>query len=552
MAKKLIIIFPLLFSIILFSGAAEAQSDWLPDPGISPDSPFYFLDIWGEKIGMFFAFNFEAKVKKALSYSEERIAEANYLAEKGKTEKIEEIAENYREQIKFAEEKTKEAGEKGKDTKDALMQTAKAVSRHFGVFEGIIEKIPAKAGEAVAQAKEKSKSGYIQSLESLGEQNSEEALKMNINTVEERLEGAKAAAVERKTEKIREILEDYKDFGSYTEKLEKTDENLVKTINQARIKESGQLDELEKEAGKISVEIREEIGEIKSGFQEKFKESLENLAEKEPQEAMEINIEETGKKLGRIENRTGQLNEDEGECRTICTSACNEKEIEPCVFSCLGGAGCLEDDEECFKEAEEECQGACRLNDGQGECLSRCLGTCLQKTERDMEREIEEFQAQNKFGERISEIAQNLQKGTTTVEELVGQATSIHLEVLGKVYEKVSEESKPAIEEAIKSSVRVYEKSSIIVEERTVEQVQMQVEVMEKIPQVIREKVRQGVVEELGQEMKEIKEGLEIKSLKDELSGNSKKAPQESVQQSSGETGKAKMQEQIKRESIGE
>ena len=65
---------------LLFSGTAYAQEEELPDPGITPDSTFYFFDNWGKNIGLFFAFGPEAKAQKALEYAEERLAEAQAIA----------------------------------------------------------------------------------------------------------------------------------------------------------------------------------------------------------------------------------------------------------------------------------------------------------------------------------------------------------------------------------------------------------------------------------------------------------------------------------------
>ncbi len=55
---------------------------------------------------------------------------------------------------------------------------------------------------------------------------------------------------------------------------------------------------------------------------------------------------------------------------------------------------------------------------------------------------------------RISEIARGLGENTTTVDELVAEATSIHLKVLGEIYNKVPEQARPSIEQAIENSAR--------------------------------------------------------------------------------------------------
>ena len=71
---RVILLSCVIVSTLLFSGTVYAQIDEeLPNPGITPDSSFYFLDIWGKKIGLFFAFGAEAKARKALEYAEERL-----------------------------------------------------------------------------------------------------------------------------------------------------------------------------------------------------------------------------------------------------------------------------------------------------------------------------------------------------------------------------------------------------------------------------------------------------------------------------------------------
>ncbi len=69
---KRIILFSLLIPILFLGSSVLAQNDGgdqvtetleqetadlpstLPRPGLTPDHPLYFLDIWGENIGLFF------------------------------------------------------------------------------------------------------------------------------------------------------------------------------------------------------------------------------------------------------------------------------------------------------------------------------------------------------------------------------------------------------------------------------------------------------------------------------------------------------------------
>lgn len=65
MFKKIILGLLFLILVVGLLGSVNAQSDWLPEAGITPDSPFYFLDKWGEGIGMAFSFSAQAKANKA-------------------------------------------------------------------------------------------------------------------------------------------------------------------------------------------------------------------------------------------------------------------------------------------------------------------------------------------------------------------------------------------------------------------------------------------------------------------------------------------------------
>ena len=76
-----IIILLLLFGIVVFTQEVE-----LPNPGLTPDSPFYFLDTFGEKISLFFTFDIVKKAEKAFQYTEEKLAEVKAMAEANKIE----------------------------------------------------------------------------------------------------------------------------------------------------------------------------------------------------------------------------------------------------------------------------------------------------------------------------------------------------------------------------------------------------------------------------------------------------------------------------------
>ena len=91
--------------------------------------------------------------------------------------------------------------------------------------------------------------------------------------------------------------------------------------------------------------------------------------------------------------------------------------------------------------------------------LNRAKAKAEENEIEEVEDEIEEFEKLADFGNEISQIAQGLGKDTTTVDQLVANATSHHLDVLAEVYAKVPKEAKPAIEKAMNKSVRGREKA---------------------------------------------------------------------------------------------
>jgi hypothetical protein len=58
---------------------------------------------------------------------------------------------------------------------------------------------------------------------------------------------------------------------------------------------------------------------------------------------------------------------------------------------------------------------------------------------------LQQFEAMAEFNEEISRIAQEIGLNITEVEKLIAEATSIHLEVLADIWERVPEQAQPAI-----------------------------------------------------------------------------------------------------------
>ncbi|MEX2008230.1 MAG: DUF5667 domain-containing protein [Candidatus Spechtbacterales bacterium] len=94
-----------IFALVGTVSAQEQEAQQLPNPGIAPDSPFYFLDIFFENIALVLTFDAEAKAKRHLAVSNERLAEAQKMAEEEKDEALQNATERYTKALEQFEER---------------------------------------------------------------------------------------------------------------------------------------------------------------------------------------------------------------------------------------------------------------------------------------------------------------------------------------------------------------------------------------------------------------------------------------------------------------
>jgi len=215
--------------VFLFSGTAYAQTDEeLPHAGITPDNPFYFVDVWGKEIGLFFAFGAEAKAKKALEYAGERLAEAQVMAAKNKPKAVNGATNGYEEYVAIAIEKLVEVRGKGLDTAEMSELVALATSKHLVVLDGVMDIVPEEAKAAIGKAKEASMNGHKNALRALASVNPERATEINLAAVEGRLNRAKAEADENNTEGVEDALDEFEVLNEFGEEISEIAQGLGK------------------------------------------------------------------------------------------------------------------------------------------------------------------------------------------------------------------------------------------------------------------------------------------------------------------------------------
>lgn len=195
MLKKLLLV-PLL-TLFLFAGVVQAQTNDLPEPGMLPGNPFYFLKSWSEGIGTFFTFGDVAKAERFLNLSEKRLAEANALVAKGKPEVAEKAVVRYQEQLNRALTKVEEAKAKGLDTDEILARVSKATLKHQAVLADVYEKVPEQAKSAIQRAMQVGMRGHEEALKAVSGQKREEVMEQ----------------IEQKKQEVEQRLEELRDKG---------------------------------------------------------------------------------------------------------------------------------------------------------------------------------------------------------------------------------------------------------------------------------------------------------------------------------------------------
>ncbi len=168
-------LYTILLTLIIFALAfipIYAQDETLPDPGIVPDSPLYFLDTLGENFGLFFAFGNEAKAEKAVEIAGEKASEVKAMAQAGKSDEAEVAADRYGAMVSIAAENLATAAQSGEGVNEAVAEVvARATSIHLSVLADVYEQVPEEAKEAIQSAMQHSERGATEALKALGGEN---------------------------------------------------------------------------------------------------------------------------------------------------------------------------------------------------------------------------------------------------------------------------------------------------------------------------------------------------------------------------------------------
>lgn len=257
------------FSLLFFSGVAFAQEDTLPPAGITPESPFFFLDRFFEDIGSFFIFDKAGKARHHLALAEERLAEAQALAKSG-NDNTEEVIKLFEEQLKSAQERAQESGKF-----DVTAKVAEAATKHISVLDEIIDRVPRQAKDSLRAAKERSVDGQIEALRGLAKQDPQRMIGTFAKAAERRLRVAQSKAErgsenEEKADEAAVALEEYDKYTQFGGE--------ISTMARSIRSRDTSIEDLVRKATSHHVQVLEEIRQkLPPQAQEEFQVALRNV-----------------------------------------------------------------------------------------------------------------------------------------------------------------------------------------------------------------------------------------------------------------------------------
>ena len=200
--KTFLIALALISSVVLVSPASASAAT---NAGVKPGSFWYGFDIAFEKINLFFIFNSEGKARKALEYADERLAEAEAVAENNNTDAVKTAITNYESSIAFAVEKSKDVSEEEK-SEALLTAIADNTSKHQEILADVLTKVPDEAKEAITRAIEVSRKGQEEAMRQVAELKGEvEQLKKEVAELKQSDDGNQAVEIEKLKQEIEEL-----------------------------------------------------------------------------------------------------------------------------------------------------------------------------------------------------------------------------------------------------------------------------------------------------------------------------------------------------------
>jgi len=262
--KKYFIIPLILVLTLIFStgGIAYAQEETaLPDPGITPDSLFYFADQWGKQISLMFTFNTENKVQKALRYADERLTEIDAMIAQNKIRQATKATNEYQNCLEIATQNMEQARLNGVDVSEKVALMAE---KHLGFLSDSTDNATEDARMLLTQTREKAMVSQETALKSMAQGDPEKAMQFNLQLMERQLNRIRVQAEEAEAEGLQQRLQEYNRLGNLGEEISQIAKGLG---------EETTVDQLVGQATAYHLEV---LAEVHQRVQEQAQQSVED------------------------------------------------------------------------------------------------------------------------------------------------------------------------------------------------------------------------------------------------------------------------------------
>lgn len=254
--------------VSLFVGGtvfAQGQQVTIPLAGLTPDSPFYFLDRLGENLRQFFTFNPGAKAKLQIEFAGERIAEIKVMVEKkgDETKGIDKAKALLLGNVAYAAEIVNQEKASGKD----VARLAKDIDEQFDSRDALLVQTFLNAREKLAAQHKEIKDKLLKDAQAAGDTAKVAELTQQMNDIQNQADGL--------IDKKDEIKKAFRD------EQQNIEENMNQEDQQQDEKDQNQQDQIEQnqegEQGELELNQTGEQGESKleqSGEQGKTETNL--------------------------------------------------------------------------------------------------------------------------------------------------------------------------------------------------------------------------------------------------------------------------------------
>ncbi|MCK4929143.1 MAG: hypothetical protein KAR76_05355, partial [Methanosarcinales archaeon] len=145
MKIKIVSIIVMVLMLLSVPATAQENETELTDPGTTPDSFLYFMDVAMDNLALAITFNDDDKIDKQLEIAEERLAEAREMAEKGDIEGMQDASDEHGKMLVKLKAKLKDidnGDSEGELEKEIKIQ--QKIKEHSNKIEDVKEKLKIK------------------------------------------------------------------------------------------------------------------------------------------------------------------------------------------------------------------------------------------------------------------------------------------------------------------------------------------------------------------------------------------------------------------------